>query len=161
GIANRFRRRAPVADDAQAVEADERRTAVFRVVHPFAEAAIGLSRQQVADTRAERRRQLVVQQPLDGFYEPFADLERDVAGEAVTHDYIGSPGVDVASLDVANESDRRSLQKLVRLSSQIVALALLFTNREETDARRPETQGDACVRRSHQRELNEMLRPAF
>ena len=85
-------------DDAETVQADERRAAVLRAVDALAESAERLPRQQIADARAERRRQLVVQQALDGLDQPLADLQRHVAGEAVADDHVDVAGVDVAAL---------------------------------------------------------------
>ena len=149
GVAHRLGRRAAVTDDAEAVEAEERRAAVLGVVDAPAEAAERLARQQVADARAERRRQLVVQQALDRLDQPFADLQRDVAGEAVADDDVDVAGVDVAPLDVADEVDRRVLEQLVRLARQLVALALFLADRQQPDARRRAAEGDARVRRTH------------
>src|SRR5262249_13822537 len=125
-VANGFRRRPAMADDAESVESDERRPAVLRVIHPLAEPSICLSGQKVADPGAERRRQLVVQQPFDRFDEPFADLEGDVAGETVADDHVRRARVNVAPFDVPYERDWRRLEQLMSLSREIVALALLL-----------------------------------
>ena len=79
-------------------------------------------------------RQLVAQQILDHLDEPFADLQRDVAGEPVADDHVGRSAVDVARLDVADERERRRLQQPVRLARQLVALGFLFADRQQ---RRP------------------------
>ena len=97
---------------------------------------------------------------LDGLDQPFAHLQRDVAGEAVADDHVGVAGVDVAPFDVADEVDRRVLEQLVRLARQIVALALFLADREQADARRLEPERDARVGRAHHRELHEMRRTA-
>ena len=55
-VGDRLRRRPAVADDAEAVEADERSAAVLGVIDAAAEAAERLARQHVADAAAEGRR---------------------------------------------------------------------------------------------------------
>jgi hypothetical protein len=63
-----------VADDAEAIEAQERRAAVLGIIHAAAEAAERLPREHVADASAERGRELVVQQAFDRLDESFLSL---------------------------------------------------------------------------------------
>ena len=144
GIANRLGRRAAMTDDAQAIQADERRAAVLGGVDALAKSAERLSRQQVADARAERRRQLVVQQALDRLDQPLADLQRHVAGESVADDHVDVAGVHVTAFDVADELDRGRLQQLMRVARQLVALALFA--RRPTAARLAATRQPSATR---------------
>src|SRR5437588_2034363 len=59
GVGDRFRGGPAVADDAEAVEADERRAAVFGVIDAAAEPPERLPREHVADAASEGRRELV------------------------------------------------------------------------------------------------------
>ena len=111
------------------------------VVDALAEAPKGL--RVTADIRRAFRRcadSSSCSSALHCLDDPFADLQRDVAGEAVADDDVGFAGVDVAALDVADESHRRRLEQLVRLARQLVALALFFADRQQPDARRLDTR---------------------
>ena len=78
-----------MADDAEAVEADEGGAPVLGVVDAAPEAPKGLARQHVPDAAAERGGELVVEQRFNRLDEPFADFQRDVAREAVADDDVG------------------------------------------------------------------------
>ena len=106
-------------------DAEQRRAAVLGVVHAPAEPPERPPRQQRAHLHRERARQLLAQQVLHHLDEPFADLQRDVAGEAVADDHVGLAAVDIARFDVADERQRRGLQQPMRLARQLVALASL------------------------------------
>ncbi len=106
-------------------------------------------------------RQLLVEQPLHRFDQAFADLQGDVAGKTVAHDHIGLTRVHVAAFDVPDKPHRRRLEELVRIARQLVALAFLCPDRQQTDARRLTPQSHARIRRPHDRKLDEVLRPAF
>ena len=107
-VAHRLGRRAAVADDAQPGDAHQRRAAVFRIIHAPAEPAKRPPRQQVAHLARKRALQLLAEQLLDHLHQPFAQLERDVAGEAVTHDHVGLTREDVARFDVADKVQPRA-----------------------------------------------------
>jgi hypothetical protein len=85
--------RSAVADNGHAVDAQERGASVFGIAGDGA--------------------QLDVQQTFDHFDEPFADFQRDVAGEAVADDHIRLAAVHVARLDVADEGRHRRLEQPV------------------------------------------------
>ena len=121
-------------------DAEQRRAAVFRVVHAPAEAPERAPRQQRSDAHRDRARQLLAQQRLDHLDQALADLQRHVAGEPVADDDVGVAAVDVARLDVADEVERRGLQQPVRLARQLVALASLP---RRSTAGRPAATSDA------------------
>ena len=100
-------------------------------------------------------------QRLDHVHQALADLERDVAGEPVAHDHVGHAGIDVARFDVADEVDRRALQQLMRLARQLVALGLLFADRQQPDTRPLESQRNLREHRAHHAELHQMAGPAL
>ena len=96
--------------------------------------------------------------------EALAELEDDVAHEAVADHHIHRACVDVAPLDVADEVDvrrwRRRLDKLVRLLRKLVALGLFFAVRQQPYARIAQPQHALHVDRAHQRELEQVGRLA-
>ena len=108
--------------DAQSRNAQQRRTAHLGVVHAALKPPERPARQQVPEARRERPLELLAQQRLDHLDEPLADLERNVAGEAVADDDVGQPGEQVARLDVADETRVGSLQAAVGVAGQLVAL---------------------------------------
>src|SRR5687768_3190391 len=75
GVANRLHRRASVTDDRQPGDAEQRRTAEFRVVNPALEAAERTAGQQVTNLTRERSLQFVSEQRLDSVDEPLARLQ--------------------------------------------------------------------------------------
>src|SRR5262249_24387655 len=93
GVAHGLRARSSVADDGHAGDAEQRRAAVLRVVHARAEVPHGPPRQQRADARRDRARQLLFEQRLDDLDESFADLQRHVSREPVADDHVGIAAV--------------------------------------------------------------------
>ena len=146
GVAHRLRRRAAVTDDAQARDAEQRRAAVLRIVDALAEAPERPPRQQVAHLARERALQLLAEQLLDHLDQALAQLQRDVAGEAVAHDDVGLAREHVAGFDVADERERRRFEQLVRLARQLVALAFFLADREQPDARRARRRAEPARR---------------
>ena len=100
-------------------------------------------------------------QRLDHVHQALADLERDVAGEPVTHDHVGHTGIDITRFDVADEVDRRALEQLMRLARQLVALGLFLANRQQPDARPLEPQRNLREHGAHHAELHQMSGPAL
>jgi hypothetical protein len=150
-----------VADNAQPVESDERSPAIFGRVNAPPEPAERLPRQQVSDAGAERRRQFLVQQRLHRVDQPLADLQRHVSGEAVADDDVDVASVHVAAFDVAGKIDGCGLEQLVGVAGQIVSFTLFLSDRQQSDAWRTTAQRYPRVGGAHDRELDEMLRPAF
>ena len=89
------------------------------------------------------------------------DLQHDVSGKSIADDDVGVPGVDVSALDVADEADRGLFQQLVRLASQLVALALFLPHRQQPDSGIGAVERDARVGGAHDGKLHEVLRTAF
>ena len=151
-----------MADDDDAVDAEQRRAAVLRVVHAPAEPPERALREQVADTCRERARRAPRRSSVSTMSTRLSlDLQHDVAGEAVADDHVGHARVDVARLDVADEVHRRGLQQPVRLASQLVALRLFLADRQQADARRSHAERDLRVHRAHHRELQQVRGPAL
>ena len=96
--------------------------------------------------------------------ETLAELEDDVADEAVADDDIHLAGVDVAALDVADEVEaegrRGGLDQLMRLLRQLVALGLFFAVGEQADAGMLYAEDAAHVGVAHDGELEQIGRLA-
>src|SRR5207237_6713864 len=95
-VADGLRARAPMTDDGDPGEPEERRAAVLRVIDAPLESPQRAPRQQRSDAHRAGARQLVAQQALDDVDKPLADFQRDVAREAVADDDVGVAAVDVA-----------------------------------------------------------------
>ena len=102
-----------------------RGAAVFRIIHAAEESAESAPGQQYPTWLENVPLQLVAQECFDGLHEPLARLQHDIAGKAIAYNDIGDTAVNLASLDVADEIQRRGLEEAVRLPRQIVPLVLL------------------------------------
>src|SRR5215471_6803179 len=102
----------PVADDHAALDAEQRRPAVFGVVEARLEAAEGRARQQETHRGLQRALDLLAQEVLDHLGERLGHLQDDVAGEAVGDDDVDGSVEDVAPLDVADEVQAGLLEDL-------------------------------------------------
>ena len=107
-----------------------------------------------------RRRQLLAQHRADGVDDAFADLQRDVAGEAVADDDVGVAVEQVAGLDVADERQAAGLERAERLAGQLIALQRFLADRQQADPRRRPPERDLGVGAAHRRELAQVRRLA-
>ena len=114
----------------RAGQPEQRRAPDLGVVDPPVKPPERAARQQIPDTGAERPVEFVPQEPLDDLDQPFAHLERDVAGEPVAHDDLGLTTIQIAGLDVPDETQSATTQQLMRLADQLVALGLLLAGRQ-------------------------------
>src|SRR6185436_4944956 len=87
-------------------------------------------------------------------------LERDVTGKAVADDDIDFIVKDVPAFDIADEVDERGCELRARRPRQVIALAFLFTIAQNPDARLRYGQNPLGVNRSHETELNQVVRLA-
>ncbi len=92
-----------VADDADAFDTEQRRSAVLGIVDPLAEILECAPRQNVAHLAGQIGFQRFSQHRLDRVHETFADLEGHIADESVADDDVGGAAVEIAPLDVADE----------------------------------------------------------
>jgi hypothetical protein len=150
-----------VPHQAQAVDAEQRRTAELGRVDAAGETLEGRPRQHRGEPRDRRRRQLLAQHRADRADDAFADLQGDVAGEAVADDDVGVAVEQIAGLDVADERQPAGLERAERLAGQLVALERFFPDRQEPDARRFPAEGDLGVGTAHRRELAQVRRLAI
>src|SRR5688572_22169205 len=130
------RRRAAVADEDDAVDAEQRRAAVLGVVELLLQALEGGPHEERAELRLEVATDLLARALGNVADHGLGQLEHHVAGEAVGDDHVHLAPQDVPALDVADEVHVRRLgQQAVRLLAELVALARLLADRQETDAR--------------------------
>src|SRR5688572_2478858 len=118
-------------DEAQAVDAEERRAAELRRVDAAGESSEGGTRQHRPEARGGRRRQFLAQHRPDRADDAFADLQRDVAGEAVADDDVRLALEQVTGLDVADERQPAGLEGAERLAGELIALERLLADREQ------------------------------
>ena len=109
-VAHGARRQSTVADETEPVHAEQRRAAELRRIDPARETPEGRARERRAQTRRRRRAELLAQHAADGVDHAFADLERDVAGEAVADDHVGIAVEQVVGFDVAGEVQAAGLE---------------------------------------------------
>jgi hypothetical protein len=113
--------RAPVPDHHDAVDAEQARAPVGRVVDRPADpgeglaAPVGVAFEQLSQHEPQHERGEVLQ-----------ELQDDVAREAVHDDHVAAAPEEVTALDVADEGEVGVLELLVRLLEDVRALALLF-----------------------------------
>ena len=107
-----------VRDEDRAVDAQQRRGAVYAVVQLRSHAPGRGPDQQPAEAAppgAARGRAQLAHHQVD---HPLADLEHHVAGEAVRHDHVGAGRAQVAALDVPDEAQAGLAQPLVGLDRE-------------------------------------------
>ena len=92
-----------------------------------------------------------------GFDQTLAQLQRDISGKSVADDHIDIALEDVASLHISDEVDRSPFQRLERFFRKLIALGILFADRQQTHSRAPDTEDDARINVPHDCELLEMM----
>ena len=100
-----------MADDADAADAEQRRAAVLGIIDAFLEIEEGAFRQDVADLAGNGGLERLAEEVADHLDETLADLEGDVADEAVADDHVDVAAVDVAAFDVADVVQVRFLRR--------------------------------------------------
>src|SRR5262249_2335299 len=122
---------AAMADDRHALDAEQRRAAVARVVEDAPDAR---HRVTAGDLAAE----LLVHELVEELRDRLIELEEDVADKAVADHHVEvavrtTAAQDVAPLDVAGEVEPALHQQLVRLFHRDVALLGLLADGEQPD----------------------------
>jgi len=151
-----------MADDGDAFESEQRRSAVLRVIETLLEICERVARKQEAELARDSGLQRFLENGADGLDETFADLERDVANKAVTDDDIGASVVEVAAFDVAEKIDRQSFDELEGITGKVIAFGLFLTDGQKTDARiggggKASAEDGAEINFSHDGELLEVV----
>src|SRR5437773_9532317 len=121
---------APVADEADAVHAQQGRRAVLLPVDPLLDPAQGGPQEQCPGARQPVATQLLAHHVREQAGDALGGLEHDVAGEAVGDDHVATALEHVAALDVADEVEvARRTQLGQRFEHQRVALGVLLADR--------------------------------
>src|SRR5947207_5165381 len=163
GEADRIRDRRPrgvaVRDHREPAQAEQVGAAVRVGIEAMAEPARRRADQQAAQLARRRRRDLCAEGVEDRADRPLEELQRDVAGEAVGHDDVGSAGEQVAPLAVSLEIEVARGEQLVRLERELVALLGLFPDREEAHPGLCDSEDLLGEYDAHRRELEQVLGP--
>ena len=122
-----------MADDANAVDAEQRSAAEGTVVEA-AEQALH-RHQRLVPFHIQRADHVLIHLIHHELEDAFAQLQDDVAGEAIGHDHVGGTAVNVAALDVADEAilERAVAEEFVGLLNEFVAFALFLADVHEAD----------------------------
>src|SRR5690348_11301532 len=92
-----------MADDGNALDAQQRSAAVLGVVEALLEVFEGAAGEQEPDLAGDGGTQRFLQQVAHGFDQTLGNLECDVADETVADDNVDVTVIEVAPLDVADE----------------------------------------------------------
>ena len=133
GVADGGRVGPAVADDADAVDAEELGAAVFGIVDLLVDLLQVPLHEEVAELGEDVLGDLVAGHGQDALDDALGDLEGDVPGEAVADDDVGDAGEQVLALDVADEAQGRLLEPVEGLLDEVVALALLLADAHQSD----------------------------
>src|SRR5512147_2867629 len=159
-VLDRAVRRAAVADDADAVDADERRATVFRIVHPAFERTKRRPHQQIPELRNRAFLDVFPEEQPDGLRYGLGNLEYDISDETVANDDVGPSGHQIAPLDVSDEVERSFREELERLFGQFVALGLFLADGQEADFGIRVPEEVPRVDLAHDGELQKVIRLA-
>ena len=99
-----------MADDADALQPEQRRAAVFGVVEPLLEVGESLARSRNPTWRVMVACNDSFSMDAYGRNHPFGDLQRDVAHKTIANDDIGLAVVQVAAFHVADKVQRQRLE---------------------------------------------------
>ena len=112
-----------MGDHDDALDAEERGAAVFRVVHAAAKRLEHGLEQSVSHPMADALLDFPREEQAEGVGQTFADLERDVADEPVADDDIRRAQEDVPAFEVPDEGKARAFEKAMGLSGESFPLA--------------------------------------
>ena len=96
-----------VTDDGDALESEQRRSAVLGVVEALLEVLEGRTRQQIAHLAGDGGVQRLLENGAHRLDQSLADLERDIAHKAIADDDVGASVVKVAAFDIAQKVERQ------------------------------------------------------
>src|SRR5207302_1731532 len=116
--------------------------------------------QNVADLSLNGLAQFLSEHGGKRFDQAFAQLERDVAGEAIADNDVDFTFENVPAFHVTDKVQRRQLEGLERLFGQLVSLCVLFADGQQTNARPANAEDGAGINITHDGELLEVVRLA-
>src|SRR5262245_37300403 len=164
GVARGYRQRVldrpvarrAVADDADAVDAQERSAAVFAVVvavHQSLQRLLALLAFDIKSGEDFLKRHL-----HDELEDALASLQHHVADEAIADHDIRGAAVNVAALDIADEllAQAAGVEERVRVLGEIVPLLLLLADVHQTDGRTRSLKNVPCEDAAHHPVLEQM-----
>src|SRR5690606_24461210 len=147
-VLDRARRGLAVTDDGDAVDPEQRRPAVLRVI------------QYPRDPLQVHLGPLLLQLPGDELVDETRDglveLQQHIAGEAIRDQNVADAGDDVATLDVAHEIEPAPLQEAVGLHGELIPLLRLLSDVQEADPRARTAQHVLRVHGAQASELEEV-----
>src|SRR5438132_5008380 len=116
-----------MANDADAIDAEQRGAAECTVMEAAKQPRH--SRESPVALRVQNPDDVLLHQAHHEVEDALAQLQDDVAGEAVGDDHVGGAAVDVAALDVTDETvlERTGAEKFERLLNEIVTLTSFLT----------------------------------
>ena len=122
---------AAVGDDANALDAQQRRSAVFGIIHALLEILKRGPRKHVSDFARDGGFERLAQHLVDHVHQALAHLQRDVSDEPVANNHVDFAGVDVAALHVSDEMDGQGFEQRRGRAGQFVAFVLFFADGEQ------------------------------
>src|SRR5215471_13718029 len=125
---------AAVADDASAAHAEQRSAAILGVIQALLERRESTLGKRIADLTGDGGLQRIAEEFLEHVHQALADLECDVADEAVANDDVDLARVHVAAFDVADEIEPQALEQRPGRARHVVALVIFLADRENADA---------------------------
>src|SRR5690242_10233835 len=121
----------PVADDGDALDAQQRKAAVFPVVQLLEEALERGLHEPAAELRAQVGQERALQPLAHHLRHALGALEDDVAYEAVAGDDIEAAVPDIAAFGVADEVEVHAPQALRRFQRDGRALGILLAHAQQ------------------------------
>jgi hypothetical protein len=104
-VLDRVRIRTAVSDDADAFDAQKRSAAVLGLIQPLLEFVKSRAREHVSNFARDGGFQRIAQHLINHVYQALAHLQRNIADEPVTDDYVGFTSENIAALDISDEVD--------------------------------------------------------
>ncbi len=117
--------------------------------------------QNVPDLGRKRALEFIAQHRFYRFNEPLTQFERDVSRESVTNNDIDFAFENVSPLDIPDKVQWRLLQSFKDFLRELVPFGVFFSDGQQTDSRTTNTEDDARIYISHDRELLQVQRLAI
>src|SRR5579863_2448270 len=153
--------RRSVSDEANALHAQQRRSAVLGVIQAFFEISKRAARKQIPDLAGDRSFERFFEGIANQVGYAFGNLQRDIAHETVSDDDIHFTVVQIASFNVADKIQRQLFEKLERVPGEFIALSFFFPYGKQTYAGTAGAEHGAKINLSHDGELLEIVRLAI
>ncbi len=156
-IIDRFLVGLAVADDADAVDAQQRSSAVFGIIRFALHFAQSAFHKKPSDFGQRARRNLFLDQRDQRFRESLGKFEDDIADETVTHHHIHQSFRNIAAFDIPDEIGDMLLDEFGGGQGQFIPFGGLFPNRQDADFGRGAPEDELHHLAAHNGELQEVL----